>query len=143
MNIREIVEATIRKYNTRSPYELADLTGIKIVRCELGAIRGYYFKKFRFKQILLNCNLEHNDEKFVLAHEIGHSIMHPDTNTNFWKEHTVLSTQRLEIEANKFAVELLIPNEVILENWQYTTSQLARLTGYTEELIKLRLKDYN
>lgn len=140
MDIREIVESTVKKYNTRSPYELADYLDINIIRCELGTIRGYYFKKYRIKQILLNCNLEYNMEKFVLAHEVGHSIMHPDINTNFWNECTSLPTKRLEMEANKFAVELLIPNEFILENWQYTTSQLARITGYSEELIKLRLK---
>lgn len=140
MNVREIVESIVQKYDTRSPYELADLMGIQIVKCELGTIRGYYFKKFRLKLILLNYNLEYDEERFVLAHEIGHSVMHPDTNTNFWERYTFLSTQRLEIEANKFAIELLIPNEVILENWRYTTSQLARLTGYSEELIKLRLK---
>lgn len=140
MDIRELVESTVQKYHTRCPYELSDLLDIQIIRCELGSIRGYYLKKFRIKQIILNCDLMYEDEKFVLAHEIGHCIMHPDINTNFWSEYTNLPIKRLEIEANKFAVELLIPNEVILENWHCTTSQLASLTGYSEDLIKLRLK---
>ena len=47
---------------------------------------------------------------------------------------------KYEQEANKFAAELLIPDEIILENWQLTEAQLARLTGYSEELIRLRLQ---
>lgn len=140
MDIRIIVESTIKKYQTRSPYELADAMDIHIARCELGKLRGYYFRKFRVKQIMLNCELDRNEEAFVLAHEIGHSILHPNVNTLFLQNKTFLSKSKYEQEANKFAVELLIPNEIILENWQYTTGQLARLTGYSEELIKLRLK---
>lgn len=44
MNVHNIVEQVIKKYKTRSPYELADLMGISIHRCELGTIRGYYSK---------------------------------------------------------------------------------------------------
>ena len=45
-----------------------------------------------------------------------------------------------ETEADKFAMELLVPNDIILENWKTTTEQLSRLTGYSEKLIRLRLK---
>lgn len=140
MDVKSIVESTISKYKTRSPHELANAMGIHIIRCDLGELRGYYFKKFRVKQIILNSNLSKKDEEFVLAHEIGHSILHPNVNTLFLQNKTFLSKSKYEQEANKFAVELLIPNEIILENWQYTAEQLARLTGYSEELIKLRIK---
>lgn len=140
MDIKSIVESTICKYKTRSPHELADAMDIHIIRYDLGVLRGYYFKKFRVKQIMLNSNLSRKEEEFVLAHEIGHSILHPDVNALFLQEKTFLSKAKYEQEANKFAVELLIPNEIILENWQYTTGQFARLTGYSEELIKLRLQ---
>lgn len=140
MDVKGIVERTVRKYGTRSPYELADLMDIKITRCELGKIKGFYLYKYRIKQIALNCDLSPHEERFVLSHEIGHSIMHPRTNTTFLCDYTFLSTNKLEIQANKFAIELLIPNEVILENWKLTTSRLARLTGYSEALIQLRLQ---
>lgn len=140
MNVRNIVERTVQKYQTRSPYELADCLGVVISRCELGSIRGYYLKKYRIKQIILNCNLNSADEEFVLAHEIGHSILHPDCNTPFLLENTYMSKSKYECEANKFAVELLIPDEIFHDNPEYTTEQFSRLTGYTEELIRLRMK---
>lgn len=140
MDIRDIVESLIHKYHTRDPYDLADFLYIRISRHELGNIRGYYLKKYRIKQILLNCRLSKFEEKFVLAHEIGHSVMHPNINAPFLKEHSLITVSKFEMAANKFAVELLIPNELLLENWQLTIEQLSQLTGYSEALIKLRLQ---
>ena len=88
----------------------------------------------------MNCNLSKHDERFVLAHEIGHSVLHPNACTPFLKSHTLISINKMELEANKFATELLITDEIILENWQMTTEQLANLLGYSKELIELRLK---
>lgn len=138
MNVPNIVERTIKKYKTRSPYELADLMGISIHRCELGTIRGYYSKKFRIKQIVLNCNLSEKDERFVLAHELGHAIMHENLNTPFLMENTLLSKNKFEKEANTFAIELLVPDTEIIENSDLTLGQLARMTGYAEDILRYK-----
>lgn len=138
MNVHSIVERTIKKYKTRSPYELADLMGISIHRCELGTIRGYYSKKFRIKQIVLNCNLSEKDERFVLAHELGHAIMHENLNTPFLMENTLLSKNKFEKEANTFAIELLVPDIEIIENPDLTIGQMARMTGYSEDILKYK-----
>ena len=53
---------------------------------------------------------------------------------------TQLNTTKYEIEADRFAVDLLIPDETILENGQMTTEQLGRMLGYSKDLIELRLK---
>lgn len=140
MDVKAIVESVTKKYGTRSPHELASLMNIQLHQSELGDIRGYYIKMFRIKQIYLNCNLERHESEYVLAREIGHAVMHPDSNTPFLRESTYLSVSRLEIQADKFAIELLVPNTLILEYWQYSVEQIARLTGYAEELIELRLK---
>lgn len=138
MSVKDIVGSTVRKYKTRDPYELSDLLHIQISRCELGTIRGYYLDKYRIKQIILNCNLNYADEKFVLSHELGHAIMHPGVNTPFLKENTYLSTNKYENEANTFAAELLIPDAIILENPGMTKSQLAKLIGYDEKIMNFK-----
>lgn len=140
MEVKDIVESIVRKYHTRNPYELADYLHIYVSRYDLKEIRGYYLNTYRVKQIWLNCNLSKHDERFVLAHEIGHSVLHPNACTPFLKSHTLISINKMELEANKFATELLITDEIILENWQMTTEQLANLLGYSKELIELRLK---
>lgn len=140
MDVKAIVDSIVKKYGTRLPYELASLMNVHISEAELGKIRGYYLKANRVKQIYLNCDLNKQDKEYVLSHELGHATMHPDVNTPFLQKNTYLSVNRLEIQANKFAVELLIPDSVLLEYWQCSAEQIARLTGYRQELIELRLK---
>lgn len=140
MDVKAIVESVVEKYGTRSPYELASSMNIRIYKSELGDIRGYYIKAYRVKQIFLNYNLDRREQEYVLSHEIGHAVMHPDSNTPFLRKNTYLSINKLELQANKFAVELLIPDSLLLEYWQYSAEQIARLTGYAQELIDLRLK---
>lgn len=132
----------MKKYNTKSPYELCRILNIQITRSELGTIRGFYHYAFRVKQIYLNCNLSREDEVFVLAHELGHAILHPTSNTPFLTSKTYLSIDKLEIEANKFAMELLITDEMIEEFKYFTLGQLKQLWGFEAELIQLRLCKY-
>lgn len=140
MDIREKVQRTVKKYRTRNPYELAEHMGIIIHRCDLGKIRGYYYYAYRIKQIFLNCNLSKEQEAFVLAHEIGHSVLHPKANTPFLRESTFLSVDKMELEANKFAMELLLPDAELQQYSDLTIDQLSRLLGYSRKLIELRLK---
>lgn len=67
-------------------------------------------------------------------------LLHKKTNAIFMDSRTQLNTTKYEIEADRFAVDLLIPDETILENGQMTTEQLGRTLGYSKDLIELRLK---
>jgi len=55
-------------------------------------------------------------------------------------KYTYLSVDKYEIEANKFALELLVPDELLLEYQDCTIDQVARATGYQKNLIELRMK---
>jgi hypothetical protein len=73
---------------------------------------------------------------------LGHAILHPKENCYFLRTHTLLNT-KLEVEANKFAVEFLIPDEILTEYLKYkecSIEQVSRLLGYQKKLIELRLK---
>lgn len=142
MDIRKIITQLKKKYCTDDIFELAQSMGIIVIFEELGTINGYYNKKFRTKMIHINCNLDKHMQAFTCAHELGHSILHPDVNTPFLRANTMLSINKYEIEANAFAIEFLIPDEVLVEytDYGYTLEQIARITGYHEKLIELRLK---
>ena len=142
LNIKDIVSNLTKKYNTSDPFELADALKIAVFHEELGSINGYYNNPLRMKQIHINSSLNDHDAKYTCAHELGHASMHPTASTPFLRLKTLLSVNKLEIEANTFAVNLLIPDEIITENRNYTTEQLSRLLGYNQELINLRLKTY-
>lgn len=142
MGIKEKVLNIIKQYKSQNPYELAERMGIIITRCELGNIRGYYFQAYRIKQICLNCNLSKEQEAFVLAHEIGHSVLHPNANTLFLREGTFLSIDKMEMEANLFAIELLLSDAELKEHESLTIEQLSRIFGYHQNLIELKVENY-
>lgn len=142
MDLKKNITYLKKKYETNNPYVIAQGLGIKIIFEDLGTINGYYNKLLRLKQIHINHNLSEHMQKFTCAHELGHALLHPNANTPFLRQNTFLSIDRMETEANKFAVDLLIEDDVLIEHREYTTDQLSRLLGYHKKLIELRLKDY-
>jgi Zn-dependent peptidase ImmA (M78 family) len=73
---------------------------------------------------------------FVCAHELGHAVCHPHLNTPFLKAHTLFSTDKIEHEANAFAVELLMPDSIILED--DSIYNIAHCVGVPEQLVELK-----
>lgn len=142
MDVRAVVEQIVKEYGTRSPYELADLMGINVIRQNLGNVNGYFMELCGIKQIAINTNLDECREKYVLAHEIGHNVLHAGLNEMFVRYNTNLSTGKIERQADKFAMELLLPDEYLLDAkfCNFTIEHLSKLTGYPERLIKLRLQ---
>lgn len=140
MDIRSVVNNLCKKYKTRNPYELADALNI-IVQYgnKMGKVRGFYLYDSRIKLICLRNSLSEYVERFVLAHEIGHSVMHPESCTPFLQT-TFWSVDRMEIEANKFAAELIISDEEIMEHWEYTVDEWAMFYGLPRGIIELRFK---
>lgn len=141
--IKHTVAALCRRYNSRDPFLIVKDMGILLTFEPLGTLNGYYTKKYRIKHIHINGRLSRQEQRFACAHELGHAILHPDANTPFLTQNTYLSVDKLESEANKFAVEFLIPDDILCEyiyDYGYTAEQIARILGYQKELIELRLK---
>ena len=128
-----------KKYDTSNPFDLAVCLGIIVIFEDLGAINGYYNKQLRMKQIHINQNLPEHIQKLTCAHELGHALIHPNSNTPFLRNSTFYSVDKFEIEANTFAAELLISDDDIAEYKNFTVDQFARMFGYREELIRLKL----
>ncbi|WP_425059172.1 ImmA/IrrE family metallo-endopeptidase [Sporomusa carbonis] len=79
-------------------------------------------------------------ETFVCAHELGHAIYHHDINTPFLKANTLFSTAKIEREANIFAVELLMPDDLLRENTCNIYS-LADAPSIPHKLAELKLQN--
>lgn len=134
-----LVKKIINYHSTRNPFEIAENLGIIVLYENLGSINGYYNTAFRQKFIHININLPGYKQRFTAAHELGHALLHPKSNTPFLKERTYLSVDKLEIEANRFAVNLLISNEELKEYNNCTIEQLSHIFCLHEKLIQLRL----
>ena len=142
--IRKKVQYCVRRYKTHDPYRLAEVLGILIFRCALDNCQGCYMYIKRRRIVFLNQDLDEATERMVLAHEIGHAVLHPRQNCYFLRDKTLL-LPGIEREANLFAAELLIADEMLFEavDCSYTVRQLARMAGCCEELVKLRLEHSN
>ena len=141
--IKKKVAYYIKKYRTNDPFTLAEALGIEVAIGDIGTRSGCYMYLKRNKCIWINENLEGNERLFVMAHELGHAILHPRENCYFIKHKTLFLNSRKEQEANKFAIDFLIPDDILIEYFQfqqYTIEQVARVLGYQKELIELRLK---
>lgn len=138
MYIKNKVDQLVKKYQTRDPFELIKGMNVILVRCSLDGVRGFYQYFQRNNIIYLDDQLPEKEQFFVLAHELGHMFLHKKSNAIFMDNHTCFNTDKLEREANTFAAELLIPDTIIMEKSDFTLEQLARLTGYTEDLLKCK-----
>ena len=115
-NIKNKVSDITNKFGTSDVYELCDYLNIFVKRDILGEnIKGATFKYNGSKFIILNNKLDEYEEKVVLAHEIGHSVMHEEFNVYGLMKYTYMNTNKFENEANEFAAHLLIPDKGLLE----------------------------
>lgn len=143
VDIKKIVERLIKKYGTSDPFKLADLLGVVVIFESLGSIYGYYSRSHRTKVIHINENLPCEKQYYTCAHELGHVIQHPEANTAFLKKHTLFSNEKMEIEANTFAIELLLPDELFNDQHcsNFTIYDAIEEKGIPHELLSLKTTD--
>ena len=137
-DIKRLVSYYTKKYHTRNPFELAEYLNVEVMIGPLGNRAGCYMFLKNHKCAFLNEDLNDNERTLVMAHELAHSIMHRKENCYFIRNKTLLLTSKMETEANIFAAELLIPDELIYSNPGLSQSQLARLAGYDEMILKFK-----
>lgn len=137
-DIKQTVNYYVGKFNTRNPYELAKCLNVEVQIGQLGSRAGCYMFLKNHKCIFLNKDLEEKEMMLVMAHELGHAIMHRKENCYFIRNKTLLLTSRIEIEANTFAAELLIPDDIIFEHPGMPAEQIARLAGYNEKIMDFK-----
>ena len=139
MRIKRRVEQIVRKYRTRDPFEMIKGMNVILVYYPLEGVHGFYQYFQRNNIIYLDERLSKNEQRFVLAHELGHMFLHKKANAIFMDTRTQFNTDKFELEANTFAIDLLLPDSLLEEYKEFTVEQISRLTGYRQRLIELRI----
>ncbi len=140
MDIKKKADYLARKYQTRNPFEILRGLNAILVFVPLVGTRAFYQYFQRNNIIYINENLSQHEQIFECAHEMGHMILHKKANAIFMDTRTYFNTNKFEIEADTFAMDLLISDDDLKEYPNYTTEQLSRFLGYEKRLIELRLK---
>ena len=133
MGIEHKVLSLVRKFGTSNPYKIAKELDINLLEADLGEVKGYYTKIRRIKFIFINENLSKNEKIFTMAHELKHAIDHADLIGYYSLCYG--GKGKLELEANKFATELML----LLYQEQYqdipeTFDKLISTYGVKEEM---------
>lgn len=133
------VNMLVKKYDSISPFEIANKLGIQIIYENLGSTLGYYNRAFRIKSIHINENVSEGQKMFICSHELGHAVLHPEANTPFLKKHTLFSTEKIELEANYFAIQMLFYSF----DGSLTTEEAIKYYGVPRRLIENNLSKKN
>ena len=105
-------------YCERDPEDLCRNLGIIVLKHPLGSraesIKGLYKRISGQKCIILNSDMPKKMQKLILAHELGHAVLHPDADD--LADFGIFSNASgMEREANLFAAELLLDDEEVTE----------------------------
>ena len=112
MRIKIRVEQIVQKYRTRDPFEMIKGMNVILVYYPLEGVHGFYQYFQRNNIIYLDERLSENEQRFVLAHELGHMFLHKKANAIFMDTRTQFNTDKFELEANTFAIDLLLPDSL-------------------------------
>lgn len=137
--VKRLVSYYKRKCGTDDPFEIADQLGVlyQIGNCKH---EGCYMFLKNHRYIFLSNQLNREELRLVMAHELGHALLDRKANCYFIRNKTLLLVSKLERRANLFAAHLLISEELLTRYRGYTEEQFCQCTGYPKELLELRLK---
>lgn len=140
MEQKRTAASLVRKYGTRDPFRIADALGISVARVPLSGIRGFYHDMKRCKIIYIDDSLCDADARFVCAHELGHALLHRGCNRIFMDSHTYFAVNRYEIEADRFAVDLLFDDDDLRDFLEYPVQIAADCMGISTALAEYRMR---
>lgn len=145
--IQNVANKLIKKFDTRDPFQLCQAVGVEVFYADLGSLKGMYkyLKKNRFA--VINENLDPFTKTLVCAHELGHDILHQNLARKVCLQEFILydMKSRPEYEANIFASEILLPDDIILNLARdgYDIEQISKELCTDINLIALKVSSMN
>ena len=101
------------KFDETDPFRLCRAMGITILLQSMGshdtAIKGFFMECKRIKTITVNSDLPEIIQKIIVAHELGHAMLHRTSSVQAFHEVVMYDSSSIkEKEANLFAAELVL-----------------------------------
>lgn len=134
--ITKAVQNLVSEYGTNDPFELADALGILIMPSK--AIKGCTMNLLGYPVIFLGEDLNDFERRYVCAHELAHNVLHDIKQYDPLIHSTFFNEDKVEVEADTFAAELLISDDVSIKYPGFTLEQVAASENVPLELVKLK-----
>lgn len=163
--IRQHVNKLLQEQHIDEPlvdvFSIARRLGIKVSLEDLeNDVSGLLIIKNGSAMMAINMHHHPNRQRFSTAHEIGHFLLHGNHQDDLFIDQKVYhrnldagtGENKIEIEANWFASELLMPKfmlEKILRDHvidiydEFDTQQLAKIFGVSKQALGFRLANLN
>ena len=103
--------------------------------------KGCNIKTTKLRAVLLNPNLCENELTEVLTHELGHVYVHPNINTFKIHEIDPVWVKHLELEADTFASEYLLDDDIFEKYINLSFEQLASELCISLHLVMLKFNN--
>jgi Zn-dependent peptidase ImmA (M78 family) len=164
--IQELARRTLREHGLYAvpvnPIAVAQKLGVRLLNAVFAEPRfsGLTAKRSGITTVLVR-QLDHAARKrFTIAHELAHTLLHlsdadeeiVDTDADFFRTSDELQAEwsnerRREYEANVFAAELLMPEDLVRKVWRellpenQTAADMAYQFQVSESAMGIRLKE--
>lgn len=129
---------------TRANIETANIKDVS--DSELASISGLAAINESGKKFIFYSPTDHMErQRFTIAHELGHHVLHSETllKSKLKRDTNFISQNKEEIDANRFAAELLLPFKylkmAILEADNIDTKHLAKKFCVSDAVMTIRL----
>ena len=141
-HIKNEVKKLINEYKTNNPFELIDCLGINLIKFPLN---GYYIyiKEYGEYNICIDSNLSDEEMTMVAAHELGHFKLHKDKNILFISNNTYYSKDKLEKQANLFAAELLLDDNIFSNYYNYSLEYISKGEYVSSKLVQYKFENFS
>lgn len=146
--INREVKRIKNKYDEPDPYRLCHAMGILLLYESMGtyegACKGFFLMQSRKKSITINSDLPEHLQRIILAHEIGHAVLHRKaTGVKAFHDFALFDeTSLYEYEANIFAAEYLMDDSDVLEllNDDLSFFEAASMLNVPAELLDFKFR---
>lgn len=121
-----------------NPVKVANSLGVKVLVDNSDTNKNGWYDGIT-NIIYLNTDLPLEKKRFTVAHELGHHVMQHGTR----KKYTNEDADPFEIEANRFAIALLMPVSVVRKCVfvkEMSVEGMADFFGVSERVVCVRLK---
>lgn len=146
-DICQAVGTLIKKYNESDPLQLCHEMNIIVLFQPMGkstdAIKGFFLASKRIRTITVNSDLPEIIQKIILAHELGHAVLHHAGGVCAFHDIAVYDSSSIqEKEANLFAAELSLNDSEVLEvlNRDVTFFTAASMLRVPMEILDFKFR---
>lgn len=139
MDIKKEVEYLVKDCGTADLASLIKETGAYIIDdVELPkSTLGITVRSDDEIAMMVSPQLKSPKRDFVLAHELGHNILHPGQSTTFFRRFSAgLQVPKIEAEANEFALCLLLRCSEIDTKYSFNVFDFVRSFGLPDSMAR-------